>query len=344
MSYPYEWNLKDGYKTPPNRLKVFSTFACGGGSTMGYKLAGYEVIGCCEIDPKMIEVYKANHHPRFAYLEDIRKFKDRDDLPPELFDLDILDGSPPCSTFSTSGNREADWGKSKVFREGQTAQVLDDLFFEFIALAKRLQPKVIVAENVKGMLIGKAKGFVKEIVAALKDAGYVCQVFCLNAATMGVPQRRERAFFIARRSDLAFGPIKMEFNEPPITYREICSPEDKGETDPTDLDLKIWAAANADDKDYGDTNQRLGRGTTAFSSKFVSDCRVCNTIVSASGSKLVSLSQKRYLSVRELQRASTFPQDYNFLDCKPKYIMGMSVPPVMTAQIANQITLQWFQR
>lgn len=79
------------------------------------------------------------------------------DYPKELYNLDILDGSPPCSTFSLAGEREKNWGKSKKFREGQAYQVLDDLFFEFIKLAEKLKPKIIVAENVKGILMGNAK-------------------------------------------------------------------------------------------------------------------------------------------------------------------------------------------
>ena len=55
--YKYEWTLKDA-KFTKDKGKVFSCFACGGGSTMGYKLAGFDVLGCNEIDPKMIEAYK----------------------------------------------------------------------------------------------------------------------------------------------------------------------------------------------------------------------------------------------------------------------------------------------
>ena len=98
---------------------------------MGYKLAGYDVIGCCEIDPRVMAVYKANNHPKYPYLMDVRQFVDipNEELPPELFNLDILDGSPPCSVFSTAGDREKAWNKEKVFREGQAKQKLDDLFF-----------------------------------------------------------------------------------------------------------------------------------------------------------------------------------------------------------------------
>ena len=86
--FPYEWTLKDANFTK-DKGRVFSCFSCGGGSTMGYKLAGFDVIGNCEIDPKMNEVYVENHKPKYTFLEGIQTFKDREDLPAELFDLDI---------------------------------------------------------------------------------------------------------------------------------------------------------------------------------------------------------------------------------------------------------------
>lgn len=71
--YPYSWNLKDANFTK-EKGAVFSCFACGGGSTMGYKLAGFDVIGCNEIDPKMMKCYIENHHPQYTFLEDIRNY------------------------------------------------------------------------------------------------------------------------------------------------------------------------------------------------------------------------------------------------------------------------------
>jgi hypothetical protein len=133
--FPYEWTLKDANFTK-DKGKVFICFACGGGSSMGYKLAGFDVTGHNDIDKKMIEVYKANHNPKYSFLESITTFAKRKDLPKELYELDILDGSPPCSSFSMAGNRGKDWGKEKVFSEGQKLQVLDTLFFDFIDLAK----------------------------------------------------------------------------------------------------------------------------------------------------------------------------------------------------------------
>lgn len=181
--YNYSWTLKSATFTK-NKGSVFSCFACGGGSTMGYKLAGFDVIRCNEIDPRMMKAYRANHHPKYSFLEPIQTFKNRADLPPELYTLDILDGSPPCSSFSMAGAREAGWGKKKHFREGQAEQVLDTLFFDFIDLAKLLQPKIVVAENVKGLLLGNARSYVAGINEAFNEAGYVPQHFLLNSSTI----------------------------------------------------------------------------------------------------------------------------------------------------------------
>jgi DNA (cytosine-5)-methyltransferase 1 len=344
MKYPYEWNLADGYIMPRNGYKVFSTFACGGGSTMGYKLAGFEMLGICEIDPQMARIYKQNHKPKMVYLEDIRVFRKREDLPVELFNLDILDGSPPCSSFSTAGNREKDWGKEKVFREGQAKQRLDDLFFEYIALVKRLQPKVAVAENVSGLLKGAAKGYVKEIQAAFKDAGYDLQVFLFNAASMGVPQKRQRSFFIARRSDLNLAPLKCHFDDKPITFGQVRKEGDGQYKQPTPYDLNVWKNRKSTDKSYADVNVRLTGKTSNFNSVFIYDNDVCNTIAASNGNSLAVVYGNRFMSVRELKCCGTFPQDYDFMDAHPKYVIGMSVPPVMTARIAEQIQWQWLDK
>lgn len=92
--FPYNWRLSEA-KFTKDKGKVFSCFACGGGSTMGYKLAGFDVIGCNEIDAKVNRCYVANHSPRYNFLEDIRTLRERErELPPDLYNLDILDGSP----------------------------------------------------------------------------------------------------------------------------------------------------------------------------------------------------------------------------------------------------------
>ena len=349
--YPYKWTLADA-KFTKDKGKVFSCFSCGGGSTMGYKLAGFDVLGCNEIDPKMKEAYKANHSPKYAYLEPIQTFKLRTDFPNELYNLDILDGSPPCSSFSMAGNREKDWGKEKVFREGQSEQVLDTLFFDFIDLAKELQPKVVVAENVKGLLLGNAKEYVRKIYTAFDDAGYYVQHFLLDASKMGVPQRRERVFFICLRKDLAeqflyqkdmfnlVPKLKLEFNEKPILFGEIQDCEGRNLSENM---TKIWESKEFGDGDMLPGSVRLTGKQAYFSQTYLYTNKVAYTLTSHEDS-LVLFDAPKYTSKQESCSIGTYPQDYNFCGQKPHYIIGMSVPPVMTAQIATEIHNQWLSK
>ena len=338
--FNYKWNLADGYPES-NGLKVFGTFICGGGSTMGYKLAGFEHLGGVEIDPPIADVYKTNHNPKYLYVEDIRDFADRTEFPEDLYDLDILDGSPPCSSFSMAGNREKDWGKEKKFREGQTVQTLDDLFFDYIKLAKKLQPKVIIAENVKGLIQGNAKVYVHKIKAALEDAGYKVQLFLLNAASMGVPQKRERVFFICQRKDLQFPKLELRFNEKAITFGSVRG--EKGRNVKHTECGKLMELRIDKDKSIGDINMRLYKKLSGFTILITKDNEICPTITSGAPFHFRGFDGDDY-SDYDYKVCGTYPLDYNFKKIKPKYLIGMSVPPIMTAQIATEINNQWFKR
>jgi len=348
--FPYNWNLKDAIFTK-DKGKVFSCFACGGGSTMGYKLAGFDVIGHNDIDKKMIEVYKLNHNPKYSFLESITTFAKRKNLPKELYELDILDGSPPCSSFSMAGNREKDWGKEKIFREGQELQVLDTLFFDFIDLAKELQPKVVVAENVKGLLMGDAKQYVIKIYKEFEKAGYYCQHFLLDASRMGVPQRRERVFFIALRKDLAnpflkqmnlfdiLPEIKLEFNEPEINYGSIKT--ELGRI-ASKLYYERWTKREPNDTSFGDITERLNGSGSCFSDVFAKDELPLPTITSKGG--IYDFENGNFISDDSFKKGGSYPLDYDFKGNKVPYIVGMSVPPIMTAQISTQIYSQWLSK
>jgi DNA (cytosine-5)-methyltransferase 1 len=333
-SFTYKWNLTDLEKVEKNGLKVFSTFACGGGSTMGYKMSGFDVIGCNEIDPGMLQIYKVNHSPKYSFLESIETFKLRNDLPKELFELDVLDGSPPCSSFSMAGSREKAWGKSKKFREGQVDQVLDDLFFHYIELARRFQPKVVIAENVKGMLQGNAKGYVKQIINLFGVAGYDVQLFLLNGATMGLPQARERVFFICRRKDLKWSDLRLGFNEKaiPLIVAFEGAPSD-GVGLNTEM-KKRWMAMKEGE----------GGGVLGKFNQFKKLSRFKPSFTLTANHQLLSHPTKpRYLNNYELKMISSFPIDYKFKSEKlAGYQMGMSVPPLMMHKISEQIYKQWF--
>ena len=337
--FPWKWNLSDLEKVEKNGKNVFSCFSCGGGSSMGYKLAGFTVVGCCEIDPRMLSIYKANLHPRLPYQADVRDFVNMD-LPEELYQLDILDGSPPCSVFSMAGDREDGWNKEKVFREGQAKQKLDDLFFHFIAIAKRLQPKVVIAENVSGLIKGNAKGYVNEIFKAFQDAGYVPQLFLLNSAFMGVPQRRERTVFVARRKDLILPKLRLAFQEAPIYFGEVRS--EKGRpVDPQTQAYKLLQLRRPGDKCMGDINMRWKGKNTGFTVNIVADTDVSCTLTSGGGMyrdyDAMAFGDMDFVNIQ------TFPQDYDFGQESPQYVCGMSVPPVMMANIATEVYRQWLK-
>lgn len=340
--FPYKWYLKDGYPAEgikANNLNVFGTFICGGGSTMGYKLAGFNHLGGVEIDKKVADIYKENHKPKYLYIEDIRQFNKRTDLPKELYNLDLLDGSPPCSSFSMAGNREKDWGKEKVFREGQALQTLDDLFFDYIALAKKLQPKVVIAENVKGLIQGNAKSYVKKIKAGFEDAGYKVQLFLLNAASMGVPQKRERVFFVCQRKDLNLPVLKLGFDEKAITFGAVEKVTKNILGSKISETYRKWWDITPNGKSLS-YNHPIG---SFFNSYKCSPLEVIPTITATRGAAIMHYNKPNKISDECIIQCGSYPLDYNFKDIEPKYLIGMSVPPVMTAQIANQIYLQWFK-
>ncbi len=292
---------------------------------MGYKRAGCSIVAANDIDPEMAWHYKHNIHPPLYYLCPIRDLITAD-LPSELFELDILDGSPPCSTFSMAGNREKDWGKEKHFREGQAKQVLSDLFFDYLDLVERLKPKVAIAENVKGMLIGNAKGYTKMVMARFKEIGYRPQLFLVNAADCGVPQRRERVFFCAIRNDIDAPLLKLAPTHRWISAYESCA--DIGER--WDGFGQITAM-----------NERLTRKGLRPIHSINEPC--ASLVATDAGNHLLNKKgEARQFTYREWKRLGSFPDDYHAKTDKiGKYMIGMSVPPKMTEQVARAVIDQW---
>lgn len=343
--FPWRWYLSDLSKVPSNGKTVFSCFSCGGGSSMGYKLAGYDVVGNVEIDPRVMEVYKKNLHPKHPFLMDVRDFLKipNEELPEKLFHLDILDGSPPCSVFSMVGKRETGWNKEKVFREGQAKQKLDDLFFYFIQIAEKLKPRVVIAENVSGLLKGNAKGYVNEIFKAFDGAGYKAQLFLLNAAFMGVPQKRERCFFIAQRKDQGFPKLELKFDENPILFGNVREPTGKS-IDPEKA-KDTWTCmqyVKPGDDCLADIKRRIyGKPNTGFSNIINQDYSIAHTL--CSNGLMLRAVDKSWMTEGDKRNIATFPQDYDFGDQTAQYVCGMSVPPVMMAQVASEVYEQWFK-
>ena len=205
MSYkPYY--LKDVIDNSNKELfTVISTFAGGGGSSTGYRLAGGKILCVNEFVEAAVETYKANYPNTPVLVEDIKKLSGEDFLKAagiQKGELDILDGSPPCSAFSVAGKREKGWDQEKIYSDGKKVENIEDLFFEFIRIAKDIQPKVIIGENVAGILMGEAIKKYNEIINEFEKIGYTAVGQVLNAADYGTPQGRQRCFFVAIRNDI----------------------------------------------------------------------------------------------------------------------------------------------
>lgn len=195
-------------KEPPD-FTVMSTFAGGGGSSTGYVWAGGKVLLAVEWDDNAVATYKLNYPQTDVYHGDIAQLSvdevlQRTGLQPG--ELDIFDGSPPCQGFSIAGKRQIDDERNQLFRE-------------YVRLLRGLRPKVIVMENVSGMVKGKMKLLFGDILIELKASGYRVAARLLNAKYLGVPQSRERMIFIGVRDDLGIEPSHPKPQTRPATLR-----------------------------------------------------------------------------------------------------------------------------
>jgi DNA (cytosine-5)-methyltransferase 1 len=192
---------------PWNGFLVASTFAGAGGSSLGYRMAGFRVAWASEFVPAAREVYALNAAPGTVIDDrDVRVVQPAEILAATglaVGELDVLDGSPPCASFSTAGKRQAHWGQVRKYSDVE--QRTDDLFFEFARVRDGLMPKAFVAENVSGLVKGAAKGYFLEILAKLKK-GYRVEARMLDAQWLGVPQQRQRIIFVGVREDLGIDP------------------------------------------------------------------------------------------------------------------------------------------
>ena len=203
-------SLEEVRRVPWNGYVVASLFAGGGGSSTGYRMAGYRVAYANDVVEEARATYRANCADYTAIDgTDVREVRgpailDAVEAVTGRRELDVLDGSPPCQAFSTAGPRDRTWGLEVAHADG-TQQRSDDLFYEYARLLAELRPKAFVAENVAGLVRGVARGYFKRILAALKEPGYRVEARLLDAQWLGVPQARQRLIFVGVREDLGLG-------------------------------------------------------------------------------------------------------------------------------------------
>lgn len=195
---------------------VVSTFAGGGGSSTGYRLAGGNVLGINEFIEEACVTYKVNYPDAFVDNSDVRKItgtkkegvlKWFDSFGVKQGELDILDGSPPCATFSKAAGRRLEAREKHEELDKNYSETSQDrvgmLIHDYVYLANIIQPKICVLENVPEI---KHSSVFKHALKRLRgsgDEGYLVNFKVLNATNFGVPQSRQRTFVIAVRKDVA---------------------------------------------------------------------------------------------------------------------------------------------
>lgn len=322
-------------KIPWNGFNVVSTFSGTGGSCLGYRLAGFRVLWASEFIESAQESYKSNHPNSILDCRDIRKVKAIDIRNAiQGREIDILDGSPPCSAFSTAGKREKGWGDVK--RYSDSSQRVDDLFFEYARLVSDLQPKVFIAENVSGLVKGKAKGYFKMILQRLKLCGYNVRCKVLDAQWLGVPQRRKRTIFIGVRHDLKLMPV---YPDPLPYYYSVTEALDSvSETVEPDTDISEYAIGKEWDRiPIGGQSKKYMSLVKPYLN------RPCPCVTQTGGvrsaASVVHPTEKRKFSIAELKRICGFPDDFKLAGSfTQKYErLGRAVPPVMMSHIASTV-------
>lgn len=187
-------------------LTVASLFSGCGGSSLGYQMAGFKVCYANEFVPAAAETYAANFPNTHLDVRDVRTVTGADILkqvPGGV--LDVLDGSPPCQSFSSARRIHGDT-TGKVTKYSDTEQRCDDLFDEYIRILRETMPKVFIAENVIGLATGSAKPYFNHIMRELKASGYVVECRKIDASRLGVAQARNRLIFQGVRDDLGLSP------------------------------------------------------------------------------------------------------------------------------------------
>jgi len=361
-----KYTLQDVYDgEAQNKFNVISTFAGGGGSSTGYRLAGGKILCINEFVKEARNTYHENYPNTPILPDDIKELHLNgehellDAANIEAGEVDILDGSPPCSAFSMAGSvvqgggHSIGFGKTKKYSDGKQVENIEDLFFEFIRVAKDINPKVIVAENVSGLLMGEAKNYYYRITAEFTNIGYDVSSMLLDSSHYGVPQTRKRVIFIAVRKDVtdAIG----------LTSLNIAGifPEKSSETVTSGNAFSDLVYDEEEIKMLTESFTKGSHFVTAskmpldpkkvltgcdyhpkghhFNMKRISRFKPAPTITASGG--CIHWSEMRKLALCETRRLTSLPEDFKLTGKweQKSERMGRMVPPLMMKAIAGSI-------
>ena len=346
-------------RIPWNGYNVVSTFSGGGGSCLGYRMAGFRVLWANEFVEEAQKTYRANHPGVILNTKDIRTVTPEEilqEIEMKPGDVDLFDGSPPCCAFSTAGRKEKGWNQERAYSDGKSQQI-ENLFLEYIRILKGLQPKTFVAENVSGLVKGTAVGFFKEFIREMKAAGYQVKAQLLNAAWLGVPQKRERLIFVGVRNDIGIDPV---FPKPEKYFYTIRDALNGVEIDEAERLMLIESAkkyswykiaeqfpVNPAKMIAGEDIR--GKGKAFNLQRWPYDSPV-GTLCQSHGQPgvygTIHPTEIRKITINELKRLTSIPDDFILTgDYSQKYErLARMVPPVMMKHIAETIRYEILDR
>ena len=315
---------------------VISTFSGPGGSSLGYERAGCDVRAALDCAPGKFsnhipETYRRNH-PDTTFVEQDARETTADELLEaagvERGELDIIDGSPPCSPFSTSNSTKA-WGD----HESGT------LFDRYTYFIEEIQPRAFVAENVPGLAHGKTKGYYKTLCQNLRDAGYNLKVQEIDAAYLGAPHHRNRLMFLGVREDIGNAPT-IKPTRQPMTVREAWDgldvPEparEKAKKRCERSDRYKWIKKLPADAKTQVYDVRTDGNNSGWDTYRLSYRKPSRTLTSKSGA-LIHPAEDRYLTIEEAKRLTGLPDDY---ECPNWETVIRCLPPILLETIANKL-------
>ena len=322
------------------KLKYIDLFSGAGGFSLGFDNKGFQNVFSIDIEPRFCETYKHNFSNHQLIEKDICELSDSKIKYLKEFDeIDVVIGGPPCQGFSIAGNigrKFVDDPRNRLFKE-------------FVRVVKVIKPKFFVMENVARLYTHNKGETRNEIIKDFEKLGYKVDCKILNSADFGVPQVRKRVIFIgtSTKQKIEF-PLKEVENY--ISVKEALSKYPKLESGEESSIPNHIAMSHSEQmlnkmsyvSDGGDRNEipvkiRPTSGDVRKYIKYASDKpSVC---VTGDMRKIFHYEQNRALTVRELAKLQSFPDDFVFKGNRisQQQQVGNSVPPKMAEAIAEVI-------
>lgn len=307
-------NLSGSYKILKNPqqydFNVIELFAGCGGMALGLENAGLQTELLVEINKNCCETLTKNR-PNWQVLnEDVTKI----DFTKYKNKIDIVTGGFPCQAFSHAGER-------KGFLDTRGT-----LFFDFARCIKEVQPKIIIGENVRGLITHKKGETLAIILKTLDELGYQTSYKLLNAQYFDVPQKRERIIIMGTRKDLNIQPIFPRENNYIITLKEVlknCPPSDGVKYNQRKKEIMELVPEGGNwrnlpeeiQKQYMKNSYYQGGGRTGFAKRlsYHEPCLTLTCSPAQTQTERCHPIETRPLTVREYARIQTFPDDWEFM-------------------------------